>query len=127
MWEGRVSAIQQVEQCWFPGDHCDVGGGHKLAPGDIRVADVPLAWMQDKARAAGLALTATAPDLEACCEAACHDTYLHFLGGTWAANHPRYFRPFGRAAEREVVHESVLERRRMHAEYRPRNPGLPPV
>ena len=128
MWERRASAAQQVEQCWFPGDHCDVGGGHAIAPGDVRVADVPLAWMQDKASAAGLALTTKAPDLAACCGADCHDTYLHFLGGTWAARHPRYLRPVGRAGDaRETVHESVLERRRMNPGYRPRNPGLPPV
>jgi uncharacterized protein (DUF2235 family) len=42
---------QQLEQVWFAGDHCDVGGGHA----DGSLADVALLWMRDRARACGLA------------------------------------------------------------------------
>ena len=41
-----------MEQRWFMGAHCDVGGGYP----DRRLADLPLRWMQDKAAALGLAL-----------------------------------------------------------------------
>jgi uncharacterized protein (DUF2235 family) len=39
-----------IEQRWFAGDHCDVGGGH---PGGM-ISNVPLRWMQLEAASAGL-------------------------------------------------------------------------
>ncbi|GAA3534613.1 DUF2235 domain-containing protein [Zobellella aerophila] len=41
----------EVEQRWFIGAHANVGGGY----GNDPLADLSLAWMQDKATAAGLA------------------------------------------------------------------------
>lgn len=43
----------QMEQVWFPGVHCDVGGGY--SPSDL--SDIPLAWMMRKAIQCGLAFT----------------------------------------------------------------------
>jgi Uncharacterized alpha/beta hydrolase domain (DUF2235) len=43
---------QRVEQVWFPGVHCDVGGGYS----DSALADVPLLWIADRAEECGLAL-----------------------------------------------------------------------
>lgn len=40
------------EQRWFPGDHCDVGGGHV----QCGLSDAALQWMADRARAQGLGL-----------------------------------------------------------------------
>ncbi len=40
----------QMEQVWFSGVHCDVGGGY--SPSDL--SDVPLAWMIRKAMQCGL-------------------------------------------------------------------------
>ena len=127
MWEKRTAPGQGIEQCWFPGDHCDVGGGHLVREGELRLADVPLAWMQEKAQAARLALTAVPrPDLAACARVACHDTYATFLKGAWAAAHPREYRPVGRTPDGgEIVHESVRSRRLADPRYRPENPGLP--
>ena len=52
-WTRRPSNIpQQVEQVWFAGVHCDVGGGYA----DHFLADIPLLWMIDKATAYGLAI-----------------------------------------------------------------------
>ena len=41
---------QTVEQVWFPGVHCDVGGGYA----ERSLADLTLAWMMSKAAALGL-------------------------------------------------------------------------
>ncbi len=46
---------QEVEQVWFPGFHADVGGGH--AEEESGLCKVPLAWMIERARKAGLAFT----------------------------------------------------------------------
>jgi uncharacterized protein (DUF2235 family) len=52
LWQLQPDADnQEVEQVWFSGDHCDVGGGH----GDSRLADIALLWMIDRARSCGLA------------------------------------------------------------------------
>lgn len=46
-----VRREQRLEQVWFTGVHCDVGGGYV----DHRLSDITLCWMLDKARGAGLA------------------------------------------------------------------------
>jgi uncharacterized protein (DUF2235 family) len=43
---------QRLEQVWFAGVHCDVGGGYP----DAALADVALLWMADRARSCGLGL-----------------------------------------------------------------------
>ena len=42
---------QHVEQVWFSGVHCDVGGGYR----DPALAEITVLWMVERARAAGLA------------------------------------------------------------------------
>jgi uncharacterized protein (DUF2235 family) len=41
---------QRLEQVWFTGVHCDVGGGYT----DGALADIALLWMADRARSCGL-------------------------------------------------------------------------
>ncbi|HMI20859.1 MAG TPA: DUF2235 domain-containing protein [Sphingomonas sp.] len=43
---------QDVKQVWFPGDHCDVGGGHKEA--ESGMSKYPLEWMAKEAMVVGL-------------------------------------------------------------------------
>jgi uncharacterized protein (DUF2235 family) len=45
---------QVVEQAWFPGVHCDVGGGYK----DTGLSNGALLWLWHRAEACGLALDA---------------------------------------------------------------------
>jgi len=54
LWRKQKDAPpeQLLEQAWFPGDHCDVGGGHT----DRTLADCALVWMWKHADHAGLAL-----------------------------------------------------------------------
>jgi hypothetical protein len=53
LWVQQDDAVdQKLEQVWFAGVHCDVGGGYR----DPELADIPLLWMAVKARACGLAL-----------------------------------------------------------------------
>jgi uncharacterized protein (DUF2235 family) len=42
---------QTLEQVWFSGVHCDVGGGYR----DPELSEIALLWMVEKARACGLA------------------------------------------------------------------------
>lgn len=48
----RAAPGQDVKEVWFPGSHCDVGGGYPEA--ESGMSKYPLAWMAEEARAAGL-------------------------------------------------------------------------
>jgi uncharacterized protein (DUF2235 family) len=51
LWQQQEDAgDQRLEQVWFAGDHCDVGGGHR----DAALADIALLWMAERARSCGL-------------------------------------------------------------------------
>jgi len=51
LWEKQDGADRQVlEQVWFPGTHCDVGGGYNAAG----LSDGALYWMIEKAKECGL-------------------------------------------------------------------------
>lgn len=76
---------QDVAQVWFPGDHCDVGGGHDQAPSDL--SNITLGWMIGEAQAAGLlfdtarvsAYFASGPGAARDPAAPCHES----LKGAW--------------------------------------------
>jgi uncharacterized protein (DUF2235 family) len=48
------SAGQTLEQVWFTGVHCDVGGSYPDDPDGTALSDLTLAWMMSKASALGL-------------------------------------------------------------------------
>ena len=56
-----------------------MGGGY----GDDPLADLPLAWIQQKARAAGLALIPFTPSADQALTTATRDSFAEFLGGTY--------------------------------------------
>jgi uncharacterized protein (DUF2235 family) len=51
LWVQDPGDGQVLEQVWFAGVHCDVGGGYA----DPSLSEIPLLWMVDKAAACGLA------------------------------------------------------------------------
>lgn len=117
-----------VEQCWFVGAHANVGGGY----GDDALADLPFAWMIQKARAAGLALRHFAPKPDAHLGKVV-DSFKRFLRGVYAGisavfkpGDGRHFRDFRGPKQEDKsiavnvsVHESVWRRWRADASYRP--------
>jgi len=51
LWVQQDDAKNQtLEQVWFSGAHCDVGGGYR----DPGLSEIPLLWMTEKARSCGL-------------------------------------------------------------------------
>ncbi|MET1028054.1 MAG: DUF2235 domain-containing protein [Dongiaceae bacterium] len=52
LWTGQEPPGGKIEQVWFAGVHSDVGGGYV----DRALADIPLAWMAQKAGEEGLAM-----------------------------------------------------------------------
>jgi uncharacterized protein (DUF2235 family) len=121
VWNPEVPPQQKREQRWFIGAHCDVGGGYQ----DRRLSDLTLRWMQDKAGGLGLALAAVQlGDKNYLGEYT--DSYAQFLGGIYAKNNARHYRPIGATKfGNEVVDDSVQKRRKEDRDYEPQNNGLP--
>jgi uncharacterized protein (DUF2235 family) len=112
---------QTVEQRWFVGAHCDVGGGYA----DRRLSDLPMRWMQDKASAVGLGLTPVAVGTENYL-GPYTDSYMEFLKGLYAKKNPRHYRSIrATSLGHEVVDDSVQRRRKADRSYEPQNNGLP--
>lgn len=59
LWTGAAPEGSTIEQVWFAGCHSDVGGGYS----DRELADIPLLWMIDRAKTAGLQLDEATPGL----------------------------------------------------------------
>jgi uncharacterized protein (DUF2235 family) len=59
LWTSPPAAGQTVEQVYFCGVHCDVGGGYADDPGTgTTLSDITLSWMVGHAQALGLVLDA---------------------------------------------------------------------
>jgi len=56
LWNAETGPTQVMEQTWFAGVHCDVGGGYAVEAVDngTRLADMSLAWMVERAQLLGL-------------------------------------------------------------------------
>ena len=126
LWSYVPKAGQTVEQVWFAGAHSDVGGGYPPPC----ASDIPLAWMLDRAHAAGLELDRAAIgayplNLDPLTPLHDSKTGLYFLT-------PGLDRPIGPAARdpenpdaarppdpTQSVHPSVRERWDKNRLYRP--------
>ena len=121
LWNPDTEPEQKMEQRWFVGAHCDIGGGYE----DRRLSDLTLRWIQDKASALGLALEAVPMEPKNYL-GAYTDSYAQFLGGIYAQKNPRHYRAIaGTRFGNEAIDESVQRRRQEDREYEPRNDGLP--
>ena len=123
LWNPDAAPQQALEQRWFAGAHCDVGGGYP----DRRLADATLHWIQDKASALGLAVDAVQLGEKNYLGEAT-DSYGKFLRGLYARKNPRHYRVIGASKfGNEVVDDSVQRRRKENRDYEPQNDGLPKV
>ena len=124
VWEKQADAppSQILEQVWFPGVHCDVGGGYV----ESGLSDCALNWMIEKASACGVAFNQLycSAQIKADPRGALHDSCT----GVFAAR-PRHVREIGQGNNSvERVSRCALDRI-AHAipAYNPANlpPGLP--
>jgi uncharacterized protein (DUF2235 family) len=126
LWAPVTKEGQAVEQRWFLGAHADVGGGYP----DRRLSDITLAWMQTKAKSAGLVINPTeVPELiQSNWMAPISDSYREFLDGTYALTHAPYYRSLlFEPGSNETIDQTVLKRRQADGSYQPQNPGLTPI
>jgi len=113
LWdEGKKTPGQTIEQVWFPGVHCDVGGYYR----ERGLSDGALTWMIQKAQAAGVIFKENwqddiAPDPTA--KNAMHDSRQK----AW-----KLWPPVDRRIpEKAFIHQSVMDRINAGIGYRPGN------
>ncbi len=123
------SQDEKIEQRWFIGAHSNIGGGYRNDP----LAQVPLAWMQEKAAAAGLEFRQSIALRGDEHLAPVTDSYKKFLKGIYRAVKfgKRFYRqihPPRLEKERgwvetvnETIDATVFDRWQKDANYRPKN------
>lgn len=57
LWASQPAPGQTIEQVWFTGVHCDVGGSYPDDPDGTALADITLAWMMSKAAPLGVSFS----------------------------------------------------------------------
>jgi Uncharacterized alpha/beta hydrolase domain (DUF2235) len=117
LWTSPLTPGQVLEQVWFTGVHCDVGGSYQDDPDGTALADITLAWMMSKAAALGVAFAA---DVQAKysvpVDAKCALDQKH---ESWT---PLWALPKSRPiAANATLSNSVSVRCKHDASYRPRN------
>lgn len=121
LWDPKKKPNQTIEQVWFSGAHCNVGGGYE----DDRLSNITLRWMQEKAKACGLEFNTLAKVEEKSYIAGIMDSFSDFLKGLYSRLSQRYYRPLGQAAfGNELVDDTVKFKIKHDATYRPKNMGL---
>lgn len=113
LWDAQPTATdQQLEQVWFSGVHCDVGGGYK----EGELSDLSFYWISVRAQGCGLALVSppTPPD-PGCVTGLLHDSRTAF----YKLIKP-YDRPIGaKDPEHEFAASTAIERRKQVPAYAP--------
>ncbi|MGH8657196.1 MAG: DUF2235 domain-containing protein [Gammaproteobacteria bacterium] len=113
VWKQQPDArAQRLEQAWFAGAHCNIGGGYN----DTGLSDIAFLWMKDKAEECGLAF-----DYDYMRENVRPNAVgeLRKARTGWFKLLPHCLRPIG--SSNETVHESALERMAKVAGYAPDN------
>lgn len=147
----QTDGAPRVKNVWFPGAHCDVGGGYDW-PGESGLAMRAMEWMAEEARVAGMHVDgARMADYHAQCPpnalGKAHDELAQSLGWKfmellpayrydwakevkewrWRPKKPRDVveRPAKKSEEEKKarLHASVFERVQGDASYRPENLG----
>jgi uncharacterized protein (DUF2235 family) len=123
LWLPKQKLNQTMEQRWFMGAHCDVGGGYE----DRRLSDLAFDWMLGKAAACGLAIDpACKPQVgDTNIQGVITDSFSNFLFGAFKLFQERHYRDVCLSVlGGEVVDLSVGRRIGMDVTYRPANKGL---
>ena len=110
----------EVEQRWFIGSHADIGGGNDCDGADCSpdlLPDLPLAWLQRKAIATGLACHKTLISAANADAGMPRDSYAEFMYGLYKAFKSPFDRVLGTGVN-EKVDASVWRRWFADATYR---------
>jgi uncharacterized protein (DUF2235 family) len=114
LWQQRPGAgAQRLEQVWFAGVHCDVGGGYP----ETGLSDIALRWMMDRAQECDLAFQPGQPEVAPDPLGTLHDSRT----GAYTLLPPHY-RPIGVLhPDSESAASSAVQRTEADDTYRPPN------
>lgn len=123
LWDSRKPQNKAVEQCWFVGSHCNVGGGDK----NDDLWQLSYEWMQDRAISCGLRFKwcYRAGDKWSSWRTTPEDSYHKFMNGMYALTKPPIDRVIG-ANGAESLHASVKLRIENNPEYQPKGLAIIP-
>ncbi len=110
----------EIEQRWFIGSHSDVGGGNDRDGAGRKpdpLPDLPLAWLQRKAIAAGLACDALLVPASDADTGVPRNSYAEFMSGIYKNFKAPFDRMLGTGVN-EKVDDSVWQRWLADATYR---------
>jgi uncharacterized protein (DUF2235 family) len=110
----------EIEQRWFIGSHSDVGGGNDRDGAGRKpdpLPDLPLAWLQQKAIATGLACREILVPAADANHGVPRDSYAEFMSGIYKEFKPPFDRTLGTGVN-EKVDDSVWQRWLADANYR---------
>lgn len=114
IWQQRLN--MSLEQVWFCGAHGDVGGGNKPDKDGGLLSDIPLGWMLNEAKQAGLSIERHLPAVLAPKPTAkLHESRRHIY-----RSRPRHRRRLEHGKGEVLIHHSVKERWEAMERYRPR-------
>jgi uncharacterized protein (DUF2235 family) len=114
VWLPRTG--MSLKQVWFCGAHGDVGGGNKPDRDGGLLSDLPLRWILDEAKQAGLAAeTHLRGSLSEKPTAKLHASRRHIY-----RSRPRHRRPIDHGKGEILLHSSVKDRYEALPKYRPR-------
>ncbi len=99
LWTSQPAPSQTLEQVWFCGVHCDVGGSYPDDSNGSALSDLTLAWMVDKAARLGLTF-----------DPAFRQTYVLPANPAWALDtkHESWEVLWGLPRRRSIDDHSVL-------------------
>jgi len=101
LWS-KCDPATSLKQVWFPGVHCDVGGGYV----ETGLSDGALKWMMDEAEACGLRFRDVSAQLHADCLGVIHDS----VTGVFKALKTRPRRVPSIPAGAAILHRSAIDR-----------------
>jgi len=118
LWDPEVLPYQSVKQVWFAGMHTDVGGGYE----EQELSDIPLVWLTQQATKHGLFIYRDHKEkVNENANGMMHDSRGTFITSLYRRE-PRSWDITMRG--KPIVHQSVLERQKQLATYRPWILGL---
>jgi uncharacterized protein (DUF2235 family) len=112
LWTSTPVAGQVLEQVWFSGVHCDVGGGYP----ETGLSDITLGWLMGKAENLGLKIDANVSEQYALLDARCALAQIH---KSW--NLLWFFPKSRTVADNSVLGNSVAIRCEHGNSYQPKN------
>ncbi len=113
----------EVEQRWFVGAHSDIGGGEQsdgAGHTPDTLPEITLAWMQEKARGAGLAFTEAYVPVAGAELGVPNDSYATFMGGIYKLFKQPFQRVIGGGIN-ETIDPSVWLKWYLQSGYRPQS------